>query len=159
MGNRNNPHLSDESMPDRCAFPLAAEKILHLSYGIGNRRIKPGSLFKHKKRCDMSPCQFLGTCVGCGQSGRQSRYCGGHPSWREARTSTHAGLWVDAALAPVTGRAEAHARTGAVRRWWWKRGAKLGLVGAVGRLWMLNCFFVGWRAVEFRSHFAEKIKQ
>lgn len=92
-------------------------------------------------------CHFLRTWVGCGHSGGQSRYCGGHPRWREARGGPHASL-----RAPVARRAGAHARTRAVRWRWWKRGAMLGLVWVISILRMVQCVLIGWRIICFRGH-------
>lgn len=153
MINSENPYLSNEGMPNRCALPLGAQKILHVSCRIGNSEEVIYVLhFTSRIWLAKVPYNFLRTWVGCGHSSRQSRYCGGHPRGREARGCPHPSLRVDTLLAPVARRAGAHAWAGAVRWRWRKRGAVSWLVGVVSILRMVQCVLIGWRIINFRRH-------
>lgn len=103
-----------------------------------------------QEQSDKSLCDALRTWVGCRQSCWQSG--DGDPNWREAWAWIHAGLWVDAPLAPVTRLAWEHARTGAVRRGWGKRSAILWLAGRMIKLWVIQCLLVRRRSITFRHH-------
>lgn len=93
------------------------------------------------------------TWAGCRQSCWQSD--DGDSRRRETRAWIHAGLWVDAPMAPVTRLAGEHARTGTVRWGRGKRSAIWWLARRMIKLRVMQCLLIGRRSIAFRSHLSE----
>lgn len=131
-----NLYLSDEGVADRRALPAAAQDILHVSC----RWEKPS---RSDQGVDSAQMQSgsLTTCVGCRHSSGQSGDCGGAPGGGEA------GSCPRSCLAPIARRAWEGARNGGVG---WRR--RLGLLGAVVILGVVQCVLVRRRVVRFRGH-------